>query len=63
MVHQKLKAKCCESGLVVSGKRYDLVLRLLQHETRLGGTPKRAAGELDENGTFQKKAMKSARCG
>lgn len=57
----ELKAKCRDSGLVVSGKRYDLVLRLLQHETGLGGTPKRAAGTMDEvTGTFQpKKKAKS----
>ncbi len=41
---------CREKNLIVSGKRYDLVLRLIQNETGVGGAPKRAAGTVDEEG-------------
>ena len=59
--NQQLKEMCREKGLVVSGKRYDLVLRLLQNESGVGGTPKRAAGTInEETGVFQpKKRAKS----
>lgn len=55
-----LKEQCREKGLQTSGKRFDFVLRLLQDETGAGGEPKRAAGEMDENGVFHaKKRAKS----
>ena len=59
--NQQLKDMCRDKGLVVSGKRYDLVLRLLQNESGIGGAPKRAAGSIDEEtGVFQpKKRAKS----
>src|SRR6056300_749460 len=42
--NQQLKDMCRNKGLIVSGKRYDLVLRLLQNESGVGGSPsKRAA--------------------
>jgi len=50
-----LKEMCRNKGLIVSGKRVDLVLRLLQNESGKGGSPKRAAGTLDEEGNFQPK--------
>jgi len=56
-----LKQKCRDKGLVVSGKRFDLILRLLQDACGTG-QPKRAANsEYDETtGTFQpKKRAKS----
>lgn len=57
---EHLKQQCREQGLQVSGKRYELVLRLLQNETGAGGQPKRAAGEMDDHGNFQpKKRAKS----
>ena len=59
--NQQLKEMCREKGLIVSGKRFDLVLRLLQAESGVGGQPKRAAGTMDEKtGVFQpKKRAKS----
>eukprot|EP00573_Skeletonema_grethae_P003375 CAMPEP_0201685684 /NCGR_PEP_ID=MMETSP0578-20130828/376_1 /ASSEMBLY_ACC=CAM_ASM_000663 /TAXON_ID=267565 /ORGANISM="Skeletonema grethea, Strain CCMP 1804" /LENGTH=441 /DNA_ID=CAMNT_0048169625 /DNA_START=47 /DNA_END=1372 /DNA_ORIENTATION=- len=59
--NQQLKDMCKSAGLIVSGKRYDLVLRLLQNESGVGGAPKRAAGTIDEEtGVFQpKKRAKS----
>lgn len=55
-----LKEMCRKKGLIVSGKRFDLVLRLLQNESGKGGSPKRAAGTLDTEGNFQpKKRAKS----
>ena len=60
--NQQLKDMCRDKGLIISGKRYDLVLRLLQNESGVGGEPKRAAGgTLDtETGVFQpKKRAKS----
>ena len=58
--NESLKAMCKEKGLIVSGKRYNLVLRLIQNQTGVGGAPKRAAGNVDEGGNFQpKKRAKS----
>ena len=59
--NQQLKDLCRDKGLIVSGKRYDLVLRLLQNKSGVGGAPKRAAGTIDEEtGVFQpKKRAKS----
>lgn len=59
--NKQLKEMCREKGLIVSGKRFDLVLRLLQTESGVGGQPKRAAGTMDEKtGVFQpKKRAKS----
>jgi len=59
--NQELKTMCRDKGLITSGKRYDLVLRLLQNESGVGGEPKRAAGTMDEDtGVFQpKKRAKS----
>ena len=59
--NQQLKDMCRNKGLVVTGKRYDLVLRLLQNESGVGGSPKRAAGSINETtGVFQpKKRAKS----
>jgi len=58
--NEALKKMCRENGLVVSGKRYDLVLRLLQSKSGKGGAPKRAAGKVDDEGNFQpKKRAKS----
>lgn len=52
--NDNLKQMCKEKGLIVSGKRYDLVLRLLQAESGVGGAPKRVA--TDENGQPKKRA-------
>jgi len=52
--NKELKAMCREKGLIVSGKRYDLVLRILQGKTGKGGAPKRAA--VDEDGKPKKRA-------
>ena len=49
-----LKKMCKEKGLQVSGKRFDLVLRLLQNESGVGGAPKRVA--TDEIGNPKKRA-------
>jgi hypothetical protein len=59
--NQDLKNMCRDKGLITSGKRYDLVLRLLQNESGAGGEAKRAAGTMDEDtGVFQpKKRAKS----
>mmetsp|Transcript_21868 Transcript_21868/g.39391 ORF Transcript_21868/g.39391 Transcript_21868/m.39391 type:complete len:368 (+) Transcript_21868:44-1147(+) len=57
--NEDLKTMCREKGIIVSGKRYDLVLRLLQFKSGRGD-PKRAAGAMDEEGKFQpKKRAKS----
>ena len=52
--NENLKAMCKEKGLIVSGKRYELVLRLLQAESGVGGAPKRVA--TDESGQPKKRA-------
>jgi hypothetical protein len=56
---QSLKNECREKGLVVSGKRFDFVLRLLQYETsaQTGVEPKKALGSTfnPETGKFQPK--------
>jgi hypothetical protein len=58
--NQELKDMCRNKGLVVSGKRYDLVLRLLQNESGVGGSPKRAAGTInEETGVFQPKKKRA----
>jgi hypothetical protein len=55
----EIKELARTKGLAVSGKRYDLVLRLLQLDNGVG-TPKRAAGEMSESGVFEpKKRAKS----
>ena len=55
LTNEQLKTKCREKGLIVSGKRYELVLRLLQAESGIGGAPKRAASSVDENDNIQPK--------
>mmetsp|Transcript_20609 Transcript_20609/g.44770 ORF Transcript_20609/g.44770 Transcript_20609/m.44770 type:complete len:388 (-) Transcript_20609:60-1223(-) len=58
--NEQLKTMCREKKLIISGKRYDLVLRLLQNQTGAGGAPKRAAVTIDEEGNSQpKKRAKS----
>ena len=52
--NEDLKQMCKEKGLQVSGKRFDLVLRLLQNESGVGGAPKRVA--TDELGNPKKRA-------
>ena len=52
--NENLKQMCKEKGLQVSGKRYELVLRLLQNESGFGGAPKRVA--VDEGGQPKKRA-------
>jgi hypothetical protein len=52
--NDNLKQLCREKGLQVSGKRYELVLRLLQAESGVGGAPKRVA--TDESGQPKKRA-------
>ena len=52
--NEDLKAMCREMNLVVSGKRYQLVLRILQGKTGRGGEPKKAA--VDEEGRPKKRA-------
>ena len=52
--NDNLKQMCKEKGLQVSGKRYELVLRLLQNESGCGGEPKRVA--VDEGGQPKKRA-------
>lgn len=48
--NEDLKSNCRESGLSVTGNRYDLVLRLLQNKSGVGGSPKRALCTIDEDG-------------
>ena len=49
-----LQQQCRQQGLIVSGKQFDLILRLLQNQTGKGGQPKRAAGVMDpETGEFR----------
>lgn len=57
MSNEQLKSMCRDKGLVVGGKRFDLVLRLLQSETsaQTGVEPKKAQGTFNENGTFRPK--------
>lgn len=55
-----LKTMCREKGLIVSGKRYDLVLRLIQAKSGVGGAPKRVA--TDENGQPKKRAKSMKLC-
>lgn len=53
-----LKTECRDKGLVVGGKRFDLILRLLQSETsaQTGIEPKRARGTFnEETGKFEPK--------
>lgn len=52
--NETLKEDLRSKGLVVGGSRFDLVLRLLQHETseKTGVEPKKAAGTFDESGKF-----------
>jgi hypothetical protein len=56
--NETLKEDLRSKGLVVSGPRFDLVLRLFQHETsdKTGAEPKKAAGIFDETGKFQPKS-------
>jgi hypothetical protein len=60
-----VKQRCREKGLLVSGKRFDLVLRLLQAVTshKTGVEPKKAAGSFnEETGKFEpKKRAKSTK--
>ncbi len=56
---EEIKQIAKSKGLATTGKRYDVVLRLLQLENGTGA-PKRAAGDMNENGVFEpKKRAKS----
>lgn len=55
---EQLKSECRNKGLVVGGNKFDLVLRLLQHETsdQTGIEPKKAQGTFDDKtGEFKPK--------
>jgi hypothetical protein len=60
---EQLKSECRNKGLVVGGKRFDLVLRLLQHETaaQTGIEPKKAQGTFDDT-TGEFKPKPRAKC-